>query len=270
MGTQIHSTAVVDKTAKIGDDVMIGPNCVVDAGVVIGDGTFLDANVAIGANVKVGNGNRFYANCVIGRPPQLLGLSSDTEYGTLEIGDNNVIREMVTIHPSMHKGDATKIGSDNLIMIGVHIGHDCVLEDKIVLSNFCQVSGHCKVEDGVWLSGMVLMHQFVTLGKWCYAAGLSGINHDVPPFVIISGHYPPEVRGINKRGLVRAGLSEESQKNVFKAFKRIWKSDEGVFLDRVKALAAADGLDPNVKYMVDSIVRGNEHRFGRHLELYRD
>ena len=270
MSTEIHPSAVVDASAVIGAGVVIGPNCVIGAGTEIGDGTFLDANVVIDKNVKVGKGNRFYVNSMIGRPPQLLGMAEDAEYGTLEIGDNNIIRETVTIHPSMHKGSVTRIGNENLIMIGVHIGHDCVLEDKIVLSNFCQVSGHCKVETGVWLSGMVLMHQFVTLGKWCYAAGLSGINHDVPPYVIISGHYPPEVRSINKRGLVRAGLSDESQKKVFKAFKRIWKSDEGVFVDRVKAIAAEEDLDPEVKYMVDSIIRGNEHRFGRHLELYRD
>jgi len=270
MGTEIHASAVVDESAVIGAGVVIGANCVIGAGTVIGDGTFLDANVVIDKNVKIGKCNRFYANCAIGRPPQLLGLTADTEYGTLEIGDNNVIREMVTIHPSMHVGSVTKIGNENLIMIGVHIGHDCILEDKIVLSNLCQVSGHCKVETGVWLSGVVLMHQFVTLGKWCYAAGLSGINHDVAPFVMVSGHYPPEVRSINKRGLGRAGLSDESQREVFKAFKRIWKSDEGVFIDRVKKLASEDGLDPEVKYMVDSIIRSNEHRFGRHLELYRD
>ena len=142
MSTEIHASAVVDGSAVIGDGVVIGANCVIGADTVIGDGTFLDANVVIDKNVKVGKGNRFYANCVIGRPPQLLGLTADTEYGTLEIGDDNVIREMVTIHPAMHVGSVTKIGNENLIMVGVHIGHDCILEDKIVLSNLCQVSGH--------------------------------------------------------------------------------------------------------------------------------
>lgn len=269
MSSKIHPSAVIDAKAELGVDVVIGPNCVVEEGTVIGDGSVLNANVTVGKDVVIGKGNWFYANCVIGGAPQLLGLKPGDEYGKLVIGDNNTIREMVTIHPSMYPDKSTSIGNDNLLMIGMHIGHDCDLASNIVMSNYTQLSGHCKVEDGVWFSGMVLVHQFVTIGKWCYAAGLSGINHDIPPFVMVSGHYPPEVRSINKRGLERAGLNEEQQKNVLKAFKRLFKSDEGVFTDRVNSLAGEEGLDENVRYMVDSIKRSNEHRFGRHLELYR-
>ena len=154
-------------------------------------------------------------------------------------------------------------------MIGVHIGHDCVLEDKIVLSNYVQISGHCKIETGVWLSGMVLLHQFVTIGKWCYAAGLAGINHDVPPFMIVSGHYPPKVRGVNKRGIVRAGLNEEQQKNVLRAYKKLYRH-QGVLLENARELSKEDGLDENVRAIVESIVRSSEHRFGRYLETFRD
>ena len=116
---------------------------------------------------------------------------------------------------------------DTIVMLG----------DKIVISNCTQISGHCKIETGVWLSGMVAVHQFVTIGKWCYAAGYTGIDHDVPPFVIVSGHYPSEVRGVNKRGLTRAGLNEQQQEQIEQAFKFIWRSEEPV-LERVKALAA--------------------------------
>jgi UDP-N-acetylglucosamine acyltransferase len=142
-------------------------------------------------------------------------------------------------------------------MIGVHIGHDCVLEDKIVMSNYVQLSGHCKIGSGVWLSGMVLLHQFVTLGRWCYAAGLAGINRDVPPFVIISGHYPPLVRGVNKRGLARAGLTEEKQQEIIKAYKKLYRED-GALLEKAKALAAEEGLDENVREMVDVIINSGE------------
>jgi len=268
--TNIHASATIAGSAQLGCGVIVGPNCVVDEGAQIGDGTILDANVVVGKDVKLGRGNQLYANCVIGRPPQLLALAAGDPVGDLEIGDNNIFREQVTIHPSMHPGKMTKIGNDNMLMIGVHIGHDCELEDKIVISNYSQISGHGKIETGVWLSGMVAVHQFVTFGKWCYAAGFSGVNHDVPPFLIVSGHYPPEVRSINKRGLNRAGLSAEQQKNVLKAFKQIYRSDEGVFLDRVKALANENGLDENVQAMVDAIIRSSEHRFGRHLEQFRD
>jgi UDP-N-acetylglucosamine acyltransferase len=270
MDTDIHPSAVIDKTAQLADDVVVGPHCVVDSEAVIGTGTILDANVVIGPNVRIGSGNRLYSNCVIGRPPQLLGLDPEAQIGGLEIGDNNIIREQVTIHPSVHPGRSTNVGNENMLMIGVHIGHDCVLEDKIVISNYSQISGHCKLETGVWLSGMVAVHQFVTFGKWCYAAGFAGINHDVPPFVIVSGHYPPEVRSVNKRGLERAGLTQEQQAKITEAFKKIYRDDEGVLLERVKALAAEDGLDENVRAMVDAIIRSSQHRFGRHLELFRD
>jgi UDP-N-acetylglucosamine acyltransferase len=116
---------------------------------------------------------------------------------------------------------------------------------------------------------MVAVHQFVTFGRWCYAAGFSGVNHDVPPFVIISGHYPPEVRSINKRGLQRAGLTDDQQGDIFKAFKRIYRG-EGPLLDRVKTLIAEDGLDENVRAMAEAIIKSSQHRFGRYLESYRD
>jgi len=270
MKAEVHPSAVIDKTVKLTDEVVVGPNCVIDAGASIGAGTMLDANVVIGPNVSIGSGNKFYSNCVIGRPPQLLGLGPDRKIGGLQIGDNNIIREQVTIHPSIHPAESTKIGDENMLMIGVHIGHDCTLEDRIVISNYSQISGHCKLETGVWLSGMVAVHQFVTFGKWCYAAGFAGINHDVPPFVIVSGHYPPEIRSVNKRGMERAGLTETQQTKVTEAFKKIYRDDNGVLLERVKTLAAEDGLDENVLAMIDAIVKSSEHRFGRYLELFRD
>ena len=264
---QIHPSAVIASDAKIGDDCIIGPNCVIDSGVSIGAGTALDANVVIGKNVVLGKGNRLFANCAVGGRPQILAMKADAEVGGLVIGDNNMIREQVTIHPSMHKGEMTKIGNSNLLMIGVHIAHDCILEDKIVMSNYTQISGHCKIETGVWLSGMVLLHQFVTIGKWCYAAGLAGINHDIPPFLIVSGHYPSAVRGVNKRGLARAGLSEESQKKINQAYRKLYR--KGPLLENAKALAQQDGLDENVKVMLDVIFNSNKHRFGRYLETFR-
>ena len=97
------------------------------------------------------------------------------------------------------------------MMVSTHIGHDCIVEDNTVMSNLVQIGGHCKIETGVWFSGLAASHQFVTIGKWCYVAGLAGINRDIPPFLTVSGHYPPRVRGVNKRGLNRAGLSDYSR-----------------------------------------------------------
>ena len=266
--SKVHPSAVIDKTAQLADNVVVGPNCVVEEGVRLGPGCILDANVVIAKDVIIGSNNIFYASCVIGKNPQILGLGMDGKYGKLEIGDGNTIREQVTIHPSMHPDKSTTIGNDNMIMVGVHIGHDCILEDKIVISNYSQISGHCKIEAGVWLSGNVQLHQFVTLGKWCYAAGFTGINHDVPPFVIVSDHYPAEIRMINKRGLTRAGLSEQQQQAIFDAFKKIFRNG-GPLLENAKELAQQPELDDNVRAMADMIINSSEHRFGRYRETFR-
>ena len=265
---QVHPSAVVHKDAQLDEGVIIGPNCVIDRRVSIGAGTAIDANVVISKDVKVGRNNHFCANCMIGGRPQKLGLGPDEEIGGLVIGDNNTFREQVTIHLSLYQGQFTKIGNDNLLMVGVHVGHDCTIEDKVVMSNYVQLSGHCKIETGAWFSGIVALHQFVTVGKWSYAAGLAGINHDVVPFLIVSGHYPPMVRGVNKRGLVRAGLSEQQQQQIIEAYKKLYRQG-GTLLENAKALAQEDGLDENVQAMIDAITKSSEHQFGRYLETFR-
>lgn len=267
--TRVHPSAVIDKTVELGQDVVVGPNCVIEAGTIVGSGTVFDANVYIGPNVTIGKDNRFLPFSVAGTRPQVLAIKENDPVGKLVIGDNNIFREQSTLHPSMHSDGVTKIGNENFLMIGVHIGHDCVLEDKLVLSNYVQVSGHCHIETGVWLSGAVLIHQFITVGKWCYAAGMAGLNHDVTPFTIVSGHYPPEVRGVNKRGFARAGLDEQQQKNILDAYKRLYRN--GLPLHEVASeMAAEQGHDENVRAMIESIINSSKHRFGRYLETFRD
>lgn len=269
MSTNIHPTAIIASTAEIGSNVTVGPYSVVEDGAVIGDNTLLDTHVVIGKNTRIGKNNRIFPGAVIGRPPQILGFDENTKIGGLQIGDYNIIREYVTIHPSMFPDQNTIVGSKNLLMINVHLGHDCVLEDNIVISNCTQVSGHCKIETGAWLSGMVAIHQFVTVHKWAYAAGYSGINHDVPPYLIVSGNYPMEIRAVNKRGLARAGLSEGEQKAVNDAFKKIWKGEETV-MEEAKALSEKDGLPQPVRDIIDALNQSSQQRFGRYLELFRE
>ena len=266
--SQIHSSAVISAEANLADDVKVGPNCVIASGVEVGSGSIFEANVVVGKNVKIGKNNHFFSNCVIGGWPQILGLKDDSGFGKLEIGDGNTIRENVTIHPSMYKDHLTKVGNNNLLMVGAHVGHDCILEDMIVMSNYVQLSGHCHIGKGAWLSGMVLLHQFVTLGNWCYATAIAGINHDVPPFVIVSGHYPPRVRGVNKRGLLRAGLDEQAQKNVMRAYKMLYRKG-GSLLINAESLSKEDWIDDSVRSMIAVIVDSNKHRFGRYLETFR-
>ncbi len=268
MESQIHPSAVVHKDAELAGGITVGPNCVIESGTSIGAGTILEANVVISKNVKVGENNHFFPNCVIGSRPQILRLSPDAEVGKLVIGNGNVVHEQATIHPGIHPESQTKIGNDNFIMVGAHIGHDCTIGDKIVISNCVQIGGHCKIETGAWFSGLAGLHQFVTIGQWCYITGLAGITRDVPPFLTVSGHYPPRVRGINKRGLDRAGLNEEQQKRIFEAYRKLYRQT-GTLLENAKALAQEDGLDENVQAMIESITKSSEHQFGRYLETFR-
>jgi UDP-N-acetylglucosamine acyltransferase len=268
MELQIHPSAVIHKDAELAEGVKVGPNCVIESGVSIKAGTILEANVVISKDVKIGENNHFFPNCVIGCRPQTLNLRLDEEIGRLAIGNGNVIHEQVTIHPGMHPGTKTQVGDNNFIMVGSHIGHDCTLGDKIVMSNLVQIGGHCKIENGAWFSGLSGAHQFVTIGKWSYVAGLAGISRDIPPFLTISGHYPPRVRGVNKRGLDRAGLNEKQQESIFEAYKRLYRH-AGSLLENAKALAKENGLDENVKAMIDSITNSSKHQYGRYLETFR-
>jgi UDP-N-acetylglucosamine acyltransferase len=234
----------------------------------IGARTVLEAHVYVAGGVTIGEDNRLFPNCALGCWPQILGLGADARLGQLRIGDRNVIRENVTIHPSKSEDAATIVGNDNLLMIGTHLGHDCVVEDKVVLSNLVQIGGHAKIETGAWMSGLAGAHQFVTVGRWAYAAGLAGLSRDVPPFVMVSGHYPLEVRGVNKRGLTRAGLSEQEQERIFEAYRMLYRNDSPLLVN-AQELAKQDGLDENVKAMLDAIIKSHEHRFGRYREGLR-
>lgn len=264
----IHPTAIVDKDAQLGDDVFVGPHCIIEGPVSIGAGTVLDANVVISGRVTIGRENRFFPSSVIGCCPQVLGFDRHTRIGELILGDRNAVREYVTIHPSRYENAQTRIGNHNLLMIGTHIGHDCEVDDHIVLSNYVQIGGHCKLEAGVWLSGMAGAHQFVTIGAWSFVAGLSGLVRDIPPFLIVSGQHPPKIRGVNKRGLKRAGLSEDQQAHIHAAYKRLYRQG-GPLLANAQALAQQDGLDENVRAMVDAIFKSCRHRFGRYRETLR-
>jgi UDP-N-acetylglucosamine acyltransferase len=265
---QIHSSAIVEKDVELGEDVIIGPNCVIHDGVIIGARTILEANVVIEKNVMIGKDNHFFPNSVMGCLPQVLGLNSESKIGRLVIGDRNVFHENVTIHPSKYEESQTRLGSDNFLMVGVHVGHDCTLEDKIVLSNCVHIGGHAKIETGAWMSGMSGMHQFVTLGRWCFVAALTGVTQDAPPFLIISGHNPPRVRGVNKKGLERAGLTQQQQKRILEAYRKLYRQ-EGTLLANAENLAQEDGLDENVRAMVDAVIKSSQHRFGRYLETFR-
>jgi UDP-N-acetylglucosamine acyltransferase len=264
----VHPTAVIGKNVQLDEDVVVGPGCVLGDDVSIGAGTILYSHVVIADRVRIGRGNHLYPNCAIGCCPQVLGLTQAVSLGGLEIGDRNMIRENVTIHPSKREDGTTRVGNDILFMVGTHLGHDCIVEDRAVLSNAVQIAGHVKIETGAWLAGMAGVHQFVTVGRWSFVAGLAGVTRDVPPFLIISGHYPPKIRGVNKRGLVRAGLNQRQQEEICAAYRQLYRRGS-TLLANAREMAGQDGLDENVRSLIEAIFHSHQHRFGRYLESFR-
>ncbi len=264
----IHPSAVVHESAQLANDVSVGPYCVVGARARIGSDTTLMAHVVIEPDVVIGTDNLFFPGSVMGATPQILGCGPDAETGRLVIGNRNTFREHVTVHRSMSPEGITLVGDENLLMIGAHVGHDCILEDKLVITNGVHMGGHCKLETGGWISGMVGIHQFVTLGKWCYIAGLSTVSRDVPPYLTVGGNYPSRVRGINDRGVQRAGLGDAGLKSLQKAQRQLYRNG-GSLIENAKHLEAQEGLDPAVREITGFISRSATHRFGRYLELFR-
>jgi len=267
---KIAATAVVDKTVELGAGALVGPGCVVEAGVVIGDDCELVANVMVCRGTRLGRGNRLFAGCVLGEAPQILG-TDRAAAGELIIGEGNTFRECVTIsRGSLLASGRTTVGNNNYLMAYSHLGHDVVLEDQTTLANCCQVSGHCRVERNVWLSGYAGTHQFVTIGRFAYAAGYSAMASDVPPFLKVSGNYPCIVRGLNRTGLLRAGFAAESIQALERAYRLLYRRKDGQTLAAAAAeLARQDGLDENVRYLLESVQRSMQQRQGRYQEQFR-
>lgn len=218
----IHSTAVVDKKAAVAADVVIGPYSVIGPDVTIGPGCVVGAHVVIDGCTTIGENNKFYTGAVVGAPPQ--DLKYRGEKTRLIIGDNNTIREYVTINTSTSLDHETRIGDSNLLMAYVHVAHECAVHSGIVLANNATLAGHVTVEDKAILGGLAAVHQFVRVGAMAIVGGCSKVIQDVLPYSMVDGH-PSAWHGINFVGLKRNGLSEEVRMKIKKAFKIICRSN---------------------------------------------
>ncbi len=272
----IHPTAVVDPAARIGRDVEIGPYSVVGPNVTLGDRCILHNHVTLVGHTTVGEACAFFPSTVIGAPPQDLKYRGEVTY--LEIGDNNIFREQVTVHPGTENGGSyTRIGNSNFFLVGVHIAHDCTVGDKCVMANGVQLAGHVKVESNVTFGGGTGVHHFVTIGKHAFVGGLSRITQDVPPFMIVVAARGPrsEIRMINGVGIQRAGFSEEQILALKTAFLRLFsrraRSSGVPILRTIHDLLEQQPLDGNVEYLCRFLLRSYEHgRHGRYLESLRN
>ena len=218
----IDSRAVIDPTAKIADGVSIGAFSVIGAGVEIGADCEIGPHVVISGPTVIGKGNKIQSFSSIGCTPQ------DKKYAgeptTLEIGDNNTIRELCTFsRGSMQGGGVTRIGSNNWIMACVHIAHDCILGDNIIMANNASLAGHVTVGDFAILSGYSLIHQFCDVGEHSFTSFASHVNQSIPPYVTVSGE-KARAKGVNTEGLKRRGYSPEQIQQVRRAYKVLYRS----------------------------------------------
>jgi UDP-N-acetylglucosamine acyltransferase len=218
---QIHPTAIVDPAARIGTGTNVGPYCVIGPEVVIGETCWLQHHVTLTGPMRAGDGNKFYAYCSIGQQTQDLKYKGEPTY--LEIGNENVFREFVTVNRSTTSDGKTRIGNRGNFLAYSHIGHDCTVGDDVVFSNNGTLAGHVQIGDHAVMGGLTAVHQFCRIGRYAITGGCSKIVQDVPPFMIADGN-PAEIRGINLVGLERKNFSPESVKLIKEAFRIIYRS----------------------------------------------
>jgi UDP-N-acetylglucosamine acyltransferase len=217
--TRIHPTAVVHPKAQLDAGVEVGPYAVIGPDVCIGAGSRIGPHVVLDGRVSMGRGNRIFPGACIGAEPQDLKYNgAPTE---VLIGDDNAIRECVTINRATHEGEHTRIGSGNLLMAYSHLGHNCLLGDRIVIANGVAVAGHVVVGDRAIIGGVLGIHQFVHIGTMAMVGGMSRIDRDVPPYAIVEGH-PGRLRGLNRIGIKRSGLAELDGGAQARQLQQVW------------------------------------------------
>lgn len=218
----IHETAIIDPSAIIADNVSIGAYSIIGANVEIGADCEIGPHVVINGPTKIGNRNKIYQFSSIGEDPQDKKYAGETTL--LEIGDNNLIRESVTINRgTVQGGGITKIGSNNWIMAYVHIAHDCILGNDNIIANNTSLAGHVSIDDFVILGGFSLVSQFNKIGSYAFSAMGSVISRNIPPYVLVSGHMAKPI-GVNVEGLRRRQFTDEQIKNIKQAYKLVYRS----------------------------------------------
>ena len=223
--SEIHSTAVIQPGAQIGDGCHIGPYCVIGGNVKLGAGCVLHSHVVLDGHTELGEGNEIYPFASIGLRSQDLKFEGGTTH--TRIGSQNTFREYVTIHSATSDGDATVIGSHNNLLACTHVAHDCQLGDHIVMSNVATLAGHVTVEDRAIIAGLAAVHQFCRIGTMSIIGGCSKVVQDIPPYMMADGN-PAGTRALNKEGLKRNGLSNESQAALKQAHRILFRSENTI------------------------------------------
>lgn len=223
MTTLIHPTAVIHPGAELHPTVQIGAYAVIGTNVKVGPGTTIGPHVVLEGPTEIGARNQIFTGAVIGSEPQ--DLKYDGAPSWVRIGDDNRIREYVTINRATGAGEATVIGNNNLLMAYVHVAHNCLIGDSVVIANSVALAGHVHIESKAVIGGVLGIHQFVHIGRLAMVGGMSRIDRDVPPYMLVEGS-PSRVRSLNLVGLKRAGFTAAELGQLKKVFRTLYRSGE--------------------------------------------
>ena len=245
----ISPLAVVHPEAKLGDGNVIGPFCSIDRNTVIGDNNTLLNSVTIHYGARIGNGNEFFPGASISTKPQ--DLKFQGEESICEIGDNNSIRENVTISRGTASKGTTIVGSRNLLMETVHIAHDCIIGDDCIIGNSTKFAGEVVVDDKAIVSANVLIHQFCRIGGYVMVQGGSRTSQDIPPYVI-AGKEPIRFAGLNLVGLRRRGFTNETIDHIHEAYRIIYNHG-GTRAEAIEEIKKTLTITPEIQYVIDFV-----------------
>ena len=245
---QIHPLAVVNPGARLGDGNIIGPFCVIDDNVVIGDNNNLMNSVTIHTGARIGSGNEFFPGASISTKPQDLKFKG--EETTCQIGDNNSIRENVTISRGTASKGTTIVGNNCLLMENMHVAHDCVLGSNLIIGNSTKFAGEVVVDDNAIISGSVLVHQFCRIGGYVMIQGGCRFSQDIPPF-IIAGKEPTRYCGLNLIGLRRRGFSNDTIEKIHEAYRIIY--GKGLIAEAIEEIKNTIEVTQEIQYIIDFV-----------------
>ena len=245
----ISPLAYIHPDAKIGENVEIGPFVFIDKNVIIGDNNKIMPHVNIMYGTRIGNGNTIFPGAVLGAVPQDLKFKG--EESTAEIGDNNLIRENVTINRGTAAKGRTVVGSNNLLMEGVHVAHDATVGSGCIIGNATKLAGEIVIDDNSIISAAVLMHQFCRVGGYGMVQGGCRFSKDIPPY-IIAGRDPICYAGLNLVGLRRRNFSNETIEAIHNAYRLIYQSGLNT-TDALNKIEAEMEMTPEIRYIVDFI-----------------